>query len=71
MEDQKVIDLCIKRLGLTQEEFEEIVSRPPKTFRDYPNLLGLLRRCSFFVKMLAAAHVIPRTTYVKYCSEEI
>ncbi|GAA5089232.1 hypothetical protein GCM10023259_103400 [Thermocatellispora tengchongensis] len=37
IEDQKVIDLCIKRLGLTRPEFEQIVATAPKTFRAYPN----------------------------------
>jgi N-acetyl sugar amidotransferase len=71
VEDPKVIDLCIKRLGLSREEFDEIISKPPKTFWEYPNLIGFLRRFSFIIKILAAAHMIPRSTYIKYCSGAI
>lgn len=68
VEDPKVIDLCIKRLGLTREEFEKIIDAPPKTFWDYPNLVSWLRRFSFAVRLLADAHIIPKSTYIKYCS---
>ena len=68
VEDPRVIDLCIKRLGLNQEQFNDILRAPSKTFRDYPNLLGFLRRISFLVKILAVANIIPRSTYVKYCT---
>lgn len=68
VEDPKVIDLCIKRLGLTRDEFDAIIDTPPKTFWDYPNLVTLLRRFSFAVRMLSDAHVIPKSTYIKYCS---
>ena len=67
VEDPKVISLCIKRLGLTQKEFDEIITTPAKTFRDYPNLLAFIRRFSFVVRMLANLHVIPKSTYAKYC----
>ncbi|MFN8343198.1 MAG: hypothetical protein U0V64_16175 [Cyclobacteriaceae bacterium] len=37
----------LKKLGLSEAEFEQIMKAPPKTFRDYPNqysLLGKLRK---------------------------
>jgi len=34
-----------KKFGITMDEFEEILSRPPKTYRDYPNDQ---RRLEFF-----------------------
>lgn len=37
IEDPKFIDLCIKRLGLTRKQFDEILESPVKTFRDYPS----------------------------------
>ena len=67
IEDPKVISLCIKRLGLTKESFEAMIDAPAKTFRDYPNLLSIIRRFSFFVAILARLNVIPKSTYAKYC----
>jgi hypothetical protein len=67
VEDPEVISLCIKRLGLTQEEFDEIIATPGKTFWDYPNLLANIRRFSIVVRMLAHFKIIPKSTYAKYC----
>lgn len=44
-DDRKYV---IKKLGLTEEEFEEILSKPPKLFLDYPNNYRLVR---FLVKV--------------------
>jgi hypothetical protein len=71
IEDPKVISLCIKRLGLTQEQFDEIVAKPPKNFRDYPNNYTLIRVLRPIIWMLAKMHFIPASAYDKYfnCGE--
>ncbi|MGE5506081.1 MAG: N-acetyl sugar amidotransferase [Actinomycetota bacterium] len=69
IEDPDVIRLCIKRLGLTQDDFEAMMALPPKTFMDYPNNLALLRRAKPVIALLAALHLIPKPTYHKYCGE--
>jgi N-acetyl sugar amidotransferase len=66
IEDQRVIDLCIKRLGLTRAEFDQIVAAPPKTFRDYPNNYALIRRLRWPIKMLSQLNLIPESAYDKY-----
>jgi len=66
IEDPKVIQLCIKRLGLTQEEFNEIIALPPKTFHDYPTNYAWLRRFKFVVRMMANLQIVPKSTYMKY-----
>ena len=47
-EDKKYV---IKKLGLTEKEFEEIMSAPIKGFRDYPNNYFLFSKLNFFVKL--------------------
>ena len=32
-----------KKLGISIEEFEEIMKTPPKSYRDYPNSEGKLK----------------------------
>ncbi|WP_223831392.1 N-acetyl sugar amidotransferase [Hymenobacter duratus] len=66
IEDEKVINLCIKRLGLTREEFEQIVASPPKTFRDYPNNYALIRQLRWPIKVLSRLNLIPESAYDKY-----
>lgn len=66
IEDERVINLCIKRLGLTRAEFEEIVKAPPKTFRDYPNNYSLIRKLRWPIKILSQLNLIPESAYDKY-----
>jgi len=50
-EMQKDKEAVIKKYGLTEEEFEKIMSEPVKTFRDYPNNNFLFEKLNFFVKL--------------------
>jgi hypothetical protein len=40
----------IKKLGLTEAEFEEIMAAPVKSFRDYPNNKWWFDRMRFLVE---------------------
>jgi N-acetyl sugar amidotransferase len=66
IEDPKVMSLCIKRLGLTQEQFDEIVKLPPKTFRDYPNNYALIRAFKLPVYLMSKLSLLPGSAYDKY-----
>lgn len=66
IEDETVIALCIKRLGLTRAEFETIVAAPPKTFHDYPNSYALLRLARWPIKLMSRLNLIPESAYDKY-----
>ncbi len=66
IEDPDVIRLCVKRLGLTKEEFEACLARPAKTFRDYPNHYGLIRKLKVPIQILSRLSLIPGSTYDKY-----
>jgi N-acetyl sugar amidotransferase len=66
IEDPKVIDLCIKRLGLTKQDFEEYMSYTPKTFRDYKTIYNTIRFFKIPVYLMSKLHFIPRITYDKY-----
>ena len=67
-EDPKLIELCIKRLGISRDEFEGFLSLPPKTFRDYPTNFRLLRLMRPAIWMMAAMGMVPRSSYLKYCA---
>ena len=66
IEDEKIIALCIKRLGLTPTEFESIAAGPPKTFHDYPNDYRLIRRLRWPIQLLSRWNLIPESAYDKY-----
>lgn len=66
IEDPNVIRLCIKRLGLTQEDFESYMKIPPKTFRDYKTSYQLIKLLKWPVRIASRLNLLPSTTYDKY-----
>lgn len=66
IDDEKVVALCIKRLGLTRAEFDAIVAAPPRTFRDYPTSYGLLWRLRGPIKLMSRLNLLPESAYDKY-----
>jgi N-acetyl sugar amidotransferase len=66
IEDPKVIDLCIKRLGITREEFDKYMAEPPKTFRDYPSNYGFIKAMKLPIKILSDMNILPGIAYDKY-----
>jgi N-acetyl sugar amidotransferase len=66
IEDPKVIDLCIKRLGIKRQEFDGYMSIPPKTFRDYPTSYPFYKLMKWPIKICSHLNIIPKITYYKY-----
>ena len=42
-------EYCLKKLGLSDKEFEEIMSEPIKSSKDYPSNQWVFERLSFLV----------------------
>jgi hypothetical protein len=66
IEDPKVIDLCIKRLGLNQDQFNQFYNLPTKTFKDYKTNYSIIKFLRPFIWMLAKSNLIPSSAYDKY-----
>lgn len=66
IEDPKIIDLCIKRLGITKEEFEEYMKIPPKRFYDYKTNYPYLKKLKLPVWIASRLNLVPKVTYDKY-----
>lgn len=66
IEDPEVIDLCLKRLGITREEFNKYMVTPPKTFRDYPTSYNYIKAMWLPIKILSRLNIFPGITYEKY-----
>ncbi|MCB9204947.1 MAG: N-acetyl sugar amidotransferase [Flavobacteriales bacterium] len=66
IEDEKVIQLCIKRLGLSRDEFDSFLKAPPKNFWDYPNSYALLRAGKIPIWVLSRLGFITKVAYEKY-----
>lgn len=66
MEDPNVIDLCIKRLGITKEEFDSYMVLPPKNFWDYPNSYSILKFFKYPIWLLCQTGFMTKVVYEKY-----
>ncbi|NQT23015.1 MAG: N-acetyl sugar amidotransferase [Candidatus Omnitrophica bacterium] len=66
IEDSEVIDLCIKRLGITREEFDKYLKEPIKTFRNYPTSYNFIKAMKIPIKLLSRLNLVPEVVYDKY-----
>ena len=66
MEDEKIISLCIKRLGITREEFDSFMQLPPKNFWDYPTSYNLLRKLRIPIWIMTRLGFATKVVYEKY-----
>lgn len=66
IEDPKIISLCIKRLGITEEAFNEYLQRPPRNWWDYPNSYRWMRLFRFPIYVLTRLGLFTQVVYDKY-----
>jgi len=66
IEDPKIISLCVKRLGITEQEFESYLALPPKNWWDYPNSYKWMKLAQFPIFILTRLGVFTQVIYDKY-----
>jgi len=66
IEDPKVISLCIKRLGITEQDFESYMKLPPRNWWDYPNSYKWMKLFQFPIYILTKMGVFTQVVYDKY-----
>lgn len=65
-ENEELVDYCLKKQGMSKEEFTALLHAPNKYFTDYPSYYSLLRRFRLVFKALCRLHVLPAHAYEKY-----
>ncbi len=65
--DPGLVQLFKSRLGLSDEEYNAVMTGPSKTFRDYKTYKRRFERLRPVFRVLADAHLVPRSFYLKYC----
>ncbi len=65
--ESDLIEYFKKRLELPDEEFDEILKQPLKSFRDYPTYKKRFELLRPMFYILAKAHLVPMSFYLKYC----
>ena len=66
LEDNNIVDFCLKKLNVSQKEFDEIIKLPLKTFRDYNTSYNMIRMLKYPLKILSIIDVVPKFVYKKY-----
>lgn len=56
-----------KRLGFSDQEFDNIMNRPPKYWYEYPTYKKRFELLRPFFYLLMKSHLVPRSFYMKYC----
>ena len=66
IEDEDTIRLCLKRLDLSKMEFEDYLSIPKKTFKDYPTSWNKIKKLKIPIKVCSYWNLLPKVAYRKY-----
>ena len=64
--DMDVVDYTIKKLGLSREEFDEIMQTPVKSFQDHPTYYPLIKAFQSPLRIGFKLGLVPKILYYKY-----
>ncbi len=65
--EKDLVEYFKKRLELSDEEYQKVMSRPPKSWQEYPTYKKRFERLRPLFKILAEANLVPMSFYLKYC----
>lgn len=65
--DPDIVEFVKKRLKISDEEYEQVMRAPPKSWRDYPTYKPYFERLRPLFFILAKANLVPMSFYLKYC----
>ena len=65
--EKELLTYFKKRMNLSDEEYEEVMSREPKSWVEYPTYKKRFELLRPLFKVLADANLVPMSFYLKYC----
>lgn len=65
--EKDLVDYFKKRLNITHEEYNSIMSAPPKRWTEYPTYKKIFEFMRPLFYILAKADLVPMSFYLKYC----
>lgn len=65
------LDYCLKKLDLTYNEFDGIMSESPKSFKDYKSYHSLVKALKTPISWGNKVGIVPDTVYKKYFSFDV
>jgi N-acetyl sugar amidotransferase len=67
--DDELVALVKKRLGLSDEDFERLMTLPKRSYREFRTYKPLFERLRPFFHVLAKLELVPMSFYLKYTSK--
>jgi hypothetical protein len=64
--ESDIVELVKKRLKLSDEEFNEIMNLPLKTYKDYKTYKKRFERMRPFFWVMMKMNLVPNSFYIKY-----
>ncbi len=64
--DEELVDYCLRKLGLSRAQWDEILAAEPKSFRDYPTYYPVLRALRGPLRLMYRMGLVPPILYHKY-----
>jgi N-acetyl sugar amidotransferase len=65
--EEDLLEYVLKRLNLSQAQFQAYLDQPPKSYRDYPTYKATFERLAPLFSWMVKKHLVPKSFYVKYC----
>ena len=65
-----LVEYFKKRLNISDTEYTNIMSLPPKSFKDFPNYKRLFEKLRPMFYMLYKSNLVPKSFYIKYTSKD-
>jgi N-acetyl sugar amidotransferase len=65
--DPELVEYVKKRMGFSDEQFNNILHGPKRTFRDFKTYKKRFERLRPLFKILANSNLVPMSFYLKYC----
>jgi hypothetical protein len=65
--EDDLLDYFKKRLNLSDEEFNEIMNKTPRSWYEFPTYKRRFERLRPLFFILAKANLVPMSFYLKYC----
>lgn len=69
--EPEILELVKKRLGFTDEKFEQVMSLPKKTYRDYKTYKKTFEYLRPFFWLMYKTELVPKSFYMKYTTKHI
>ena len=66
--DPNLVKYTLNKLGISENEWDNIMKSPNKTHDDYPTYLPVIRSLKWVIKITVKLKILPQILYLKYAS---